>query len=68
MQSVIELEEGQVQTENGTNDSEVQATDYELITTKQQLNVLEFEKALQTEALLKVDASMKRFYCDMTRI
>lgn len=65
VQNVAEVTEQLMQTEILTCSQEVQATDFDLVTTKQQLNVLEFEKALQTQTLLNVDACLKRFYNEM---
>jgi hypothetical protein len=48
VQNVQVIQENQMQTEVLLEDKDVQASDFELITTKQHLNVLEFEKALQS--------------------
>jgi len=60
VQCVVELSECTMQTEILTESQEVQATDFELSINRWALNQVEFNAALQTDSLLKVDACIKQ--------
>jgi len=60
VQCVAELAECTMQTENPTESQEVQATDFEMSVNRWALNQVEFNAAVKTDSLLRVDACIKQ--------
>ena len=60
VQCTTEQTEGTMQTEAGAADQEVQATDFELSINRWALDQVEFNQALQTDSLLRVDSCIKK--------